>query len=62
MLRLIQQAIARGVKIRINTNSLASSDNLQASSGYLNQRASLLKMGWRYMNTNRRGDQESTVA
>ncbi|MDD5058170.1 MAG: phospholipase D family protein [Sideroxydans sp.] len=42
---LFQNAIARGVKIRINTNSLASSDNLQASSGYRNQREKLLKMG-----------------
>lgn len=42
---LFKRAIARGVKIRINTNSLASSDNLQASSGYRNQRAALLKMG-----------------
>ncbi|MFZ2162900.1 MAG: phospholipase D-like domain-containing protein, partial [Sideroxyarcus sp.] len=42
---LFKQAVARGVKIRINTNSLASSDNLQASSGYRNQRKALLKMG-----------------
>ncbi|MBU0621048.1 MAG: phospholipase D family protein [Gammaproteobacteria bacterium] len=44
-IELFRNAIARGVKIRINTNSLASSDNLQASSGYRNQRAALLKMG-----------------
>lgn len=42
---LFKSAIARGVRIRINTNSLASSDNLQASSGYRNQRKALLKMG-----------------
>ncbi len=42
---LFQNALARGVKIRINTNSLASSDNLPASSGYRNQREKLLKMG-----------------
>ncbi len=44
-LELFRKAIARGVHIRISTNSLASSDNLQASSGYRNQRESLLKMG-----------------
>jgi len=42
---LFKQVIGRGVQVRINTNSLASSDNLQASSGYRNQRADLLKMG-----------------
>ncbi len=42
---LFKQAIARGVRVRINTNSLASTDNLQAFSGYRNQRRSLLKMG-----------------
>jgi putative cardiolipin synthase len=42
---LFRRAIARGVHIRISTNSLASSDNLQASSGYRNQRKSLLRMG-----------------
>lgn len=44
-MELFRKAIARGVLIRINTNSLASSDNLQASSGYRNQRDALLKMG-----------------
>lgn len=44
-LNLFRKAVARGVKIRINTNSLASSDNLQASSGYRNQRDELLEMG-----------------
>ncbi|MBK9161494.1 MAG: phospholipase D family protein [Nitrosomonadales bacterium] len=42
---LFRQTLARGVRVRINTNSLASSDNIQASSGYRNQRRSLLKMG-----------------
>ena len=36
---------ARGVRVRINTNSLASTDNLPAFSGYRNQRARLLAMG-----------------
>lgn len=36
---------ARGVTVRINTNSLASTDNLLAFSGYRNQRERLLKMG-----------------
>jgi len=44
-IELFKQALARGVRVRINTNSLASSDNIQASSGYRNQRDALLKMG-----------------
>jgi putative cardiolipin synthase len=36
---------ARGVRVRICTNSLASTDNLQAFSGYRNQRARLLRLG-----------------
>ena len=36
---------ARGVRVRICTNSLASTDNLQAFSGYRNQRAKLLRLG-----------------
>lgn len=42
---LFRAAVARGVKVRILTNSLASTDNLQAFSGYRNQRRALLKMG-----------------
>jgi putative cardiolipin synthase len=42
---LFKAAVARGVKVRILTNSLASTDNLQAFSGYRSQRKSLLKMG-----------------
>jgi putative cardiolipin synthase len=42
---LFEKAIARGVRVRINTNSLASTDNLQAFSGYRKQRDTLLKMG-----------------
>ena len=42
---LLRQVIARGVTVRINTNSLASTDNLAAFSGYRNQRDRLLKMG-----------------
>src|SRR5918993_388590 len=44
-LELFRQITARGVTVRINTNSLASTDNLAAFSGYRNQRAELLKMG-----------------
>jgi putative cardiolipin synthase len=33
------------VRVRINTNSLASTDNFQAFSGYRNQRKRLLAMG-----------------
>lgn len=42
---LFQSVLARGVKVRINTNSLASTDNLPAFSGYRNQRARMLAMG-----------------
>lgn len=44
-IKLFKQAIKRGVKVKINTNSLASTDNIQAFSGYRNQRDKLLKMG-----------------
>ena len=44
-IELFRQIIARGVVVRINTNSLASTDNLAAFSGYRNQREELLKMG-----------------
>jgi len=44
-MELFRQITARGVKVRINTNSLASTDNLPAFSGYRNQRDRLLEMG-----------------
>ncbi|HET9700865.1 MAG TPA: phospholipase D family protein [Burkholderiales bacterium] len=44
-LELFRQVTARGVKVRISTNSLASTDNLMAFSGYRNQRERLLEMG-----------------
>jgi putative cardiolipin synthase len=44
-LAVFRSAIARGVRIRISTNSLASTDNLSAFSGYHRQRARLLAMG-----------------
>ena len=44
-LELFRRTRERGVRIRISTNSLASTDNLQAFSGYRNQRKQLLKMG-----------------
>ncbi len=43
--RLMGELVTRGVEVRINTNSLASTDNLPAFSGYRNQRADLLAMG-----------------
>ncbi len=43
--KLFKAAIKRGVKVQISTNSLASTDNIQAFSGYRNQRDSLIKMG-----------------
>jgi putative cardiolipin synthase len=42
---LFRRATARGVKIRILTNSLASTDNLMAFSGYQRDRETLLKTG-----------------
>jgi cardiolipin synthase C len=42
---LFKAAIKRGVKVKINTNSLASTDNIQAFSGFRNQREQLTKMG-----------------
>lgn len=42
---LFQALTARGVKVRISTNSAANSDNLQAVAGYQRQRARLLAAG-----------------
>lgn len=42
---LFAKAVARGVRFRIHTNSLASTDNLMAFSGYRNQRERLLNLG-----------------
>lgn len=42
---LFRRVRAHGVRVRIDTNSLASTDNLQAFSGYRNQRKRLLAMG-----------------
>lgn len=42
---LLRETRARGVRIRVNTNSLASTDNLQAFAGYRNLRESLLALG-----------------
>jgi putative cardiolipin synthase len=44
---LFRNAAKRGVKIRILTNSLASTDNLEAFSGYQRDREKLLKTGIR---------------
>ncbi len=46
-LELLARLRARGVEVRISTNSLASTDNLQAFSGYRNQRDALLRLGLR---------------
>ncbi len=43
--KLLETAVKRGVKIRILTNSLASTDNLEAFSGYQRDRKALLKTG-----------------
>lgn len=42
---LFREAVQRGVKIRILTNSLASTDNVEAFSGYQSNRKTLLKAG-----------------
>jgi phosphatidylserine/phosphatidylglycerophosphate/cardiolipin synthase-like enzyme len=42
---LFRAAIARGVEVHILTNSLASTDNLEAFSGYQRERDALLKLG-----------------
>ena len=42
-----RQAIDRGVKVRVLTNSLSSTDNLSAFSGYQKNRKKLLKLGIR---------------
>jgi cardiolipin synthase C len=43
--KLIADAVRRGVRIRILTNSLASTDNLEAFSGYQRDRKKLLETG-----------------
>ena len=43
--RLFSDAIKRGVKIRVLTNSMASTDNMEAFSGYQRDRKELLKTG-----------------
>lgn len=43
--RVLKNAIANGVKVKILTNSLASNDNLEAFSGYQRDREALLKTG-----------------
>lgn len=45
--KLFKDAIDRGVQIRILTNSLASTDNLEAFSGYQRDRKKLLQAGVR---------------
>jgi len=42
---LFASLIEKGIKISISTNSMESTDNIQAFSGYKNQRNELLKMG-----------------
>jgi putative cardiolipin synthase len=46
-LALFSRLRERGVEVRINTNSLAATDNLPAFSGYRNQRAQMLALGLR---------------
>lgn len=44
-IELFRDLVSRGVRIRISTNSLASTDNIQAFSGYQGQRRDLLDAG-----------------
>jgi putative cardiolipin synthase len=44
-IELFAELVKRGVRIRISTNSLASTDNIQAFSGYYRQRDDLLEAG-----------------
>ena len=44
-IEFFKQLVDRGVRIRISTNSLASTDNIQAFSGYASQRKELLRAG-----------------
>lgn len=43
--KLFKEAVARGVRIRILTNSLASTDNTEAFAGYQKNRKDLLRTG-----------------
>jgi len=44
-LEFFARLVAKGVEVRIVTNSLAATDNLQAFSGYMKQRKEILKAG-----------------
>jgi len=44
-IELFEELVSRGVQVRISTNSLASTDNIQAFSGYQGQREDLLDAG-----------------
>ena len=44
-IELFRSLVERGVRVRISTNSLASTDNIPAFSGYANQREALLDAG-----------------
>ena len=44
-IELFHSLVRQGVRVRISTNSLASTDNIQAFSGYSSQRKDLLRAG-----------------
>jgi putative cardiolipin synthase len=49
--RTLKRALARGVKVRILTNSMATTDNLWAQAGYVGHRKPLVRQGvelWEY--------------
>lgn len=49
--RLLKRVLARGVKVRILTNSMGTTDNLWAQAGYVGHRKPLVKQGvelWEY--------------
>lgn len=49
--QLFREAVKRGVEVKILTNSLASTDNLEAFSGYQRDRETLLQTGLRFLNS-----------
>ena len=50
-IELFEELVNRGVRIRISTNSLASTDNIQAFSGYQGQRRTCCVRASNCMNT-----------
>lgn len=58
---LFRNATARGVKIRILTNSLASTDNVKAFAGYQSDRKVLLETGVRIFEFRPHADERTKI-